>query len=173
MLQFFESDWMPTNWVVVIILCIMVILTLMTTIFASKAAEGYVNGRPRSDVYFGPITSGADIRFAGEMTGLGQGTNPAYVKSDKFLGGPEPPVFYDIGNINAVRADRAQVKPEGMNGAPSFLQANRWNFQTKSGFTDNQLIGMTNPINTNNQRLDPTNHINAQENYSDDQLIGR
>ena len=101
--MFFDDRMMPTNMVVVGLLVVLLILTLMSTIFAGKAMEGLASGVGATTVTVAP---GFDQRFGSQASHTG-----AY---GSFLGGPEPPVFYDIGDIEMVRADRANVKPEGL-----------------------------------------------------------
>ena len=129
---FFDDRMIPTNWFVVGLLIVLFIITFMGTIFAGKAmTEGMSPNVPRS--YVNPAMPGGNLRFVSETSGTGQERNPAY---ESFAGNPEPPVFYDIGNINMARADRANVKPD--TPSEGYLDPNRWNNKVDK-FTDEQL----------------------------------
>ncbi len=86
-----------------------------------------------SDVSYGAATSGADTRHhvtrddgqGGYKSGYQRAKSGLLKARSTFLGGPEPPVFYDVGDLAAVSANQKAA----VQSADGF----------RSGFKDAQL----------------------------------
>ena len=84
-----------------------VVLILVGIIYNRTSKSGFSGGvTVASDMSWGPPTAGAGMRFeGGQFSGTGQtGANvsPMIVHRNGFLGNPEAPVFYNVGDISSV-----------------------------------------------------------------------
>ena len=119
-----DDNSMPTNLVVVALL----VIILMMCLYANypKKAEGYQSQKAYTTM---------DLPFAGTRSQLGA--------PEGFLGKPEPPVFYDIGDINMIRQDRVaeekRVKAAAEAKAKEGMNPNRWRPQVEK-FSDEKLM---------------------------------
>lgn len=103
------------QWCVVGLLAVLVILAIAETgVLASLASDGFQNNA-KSDLVKGMYSAGASLRSQGQCRddgSPGQMTDCppiGYSKKSSFLGGPEPPVFYDIGVTKDQLDDRYGV----------------------------------------------------------------
>ena len=117
-----------------------VVLVLVGLIYNATKKSGF-EGTPTlaSDLVFGPNSAGADARFLTEMSGLGQNGSVVTTSGMKiggpgragFLGNPEAPVFYDIGDISAAYDTVVAASHDDSEGM------NVGNVGKKSGFSVN------------------------------------
>jgi len=98
MAMLFESDMKPGNYyyMAMFILTILILLfQILPMLFQMyKAKSGFASDP------IGGLSSGADLRFAGATD---TGTPGGVVAYQSFVN-PEPPVFYNIGDVEATRA---------------------------------------------------------------------
>jgi hypothetical protein len=109
-------DFVLENWKMIALAVVLVAVLIWAVVWATSDADGLRvvdrEGMLVSETQKGVLTSGADIRFA---------TNVGLSSTENFLGGHEPPVFYNVGDLASAKAaiqstmGRAQGKgAEGM-----------------------------------------------------------
>jgi len=161
MFGLYDDNWSPRMgglyhvlmFTMTLILFIIAMWMLIVPMF--KSQSGFESDE------LGGLSSGASLRFAAAQDQGPPGSLVTYsTTQDSFaagFGGPEPPVFYDIGDVNATHDLQQQVMnqyvPESFaptyksnfaptyksNFAPTFksgLKPDRW----MSGFTDSGLL---------------------------------
>lgn len=121
--------------------CIMGVVTLIFVVMIHMALKPATSGfgNPRSEPVKGMLTSGAGLRFQGTEFSQGyadqrrEGLRTG--KGDSFLGGPEPPTFYEVGNLQAAH-DTVSASMWGDDGESD----------KKSGFgSPRDVVGYLNP----------------------------
>jgi hypothetical protein len=100
------------------------ILVLMVWVFYVQRNQlkilekhhGVVETMSSDDSFYNPYaTRNPTITQGGLGTNMAQvwGNSPSRNRSSNFLGSPEPPVFYDIGDVSAVRKTRNKAAAAG------------------------------------------------------------
>lgn len=124
--MFFEDDMMiPTNLTLAILVVVILVLLVVTmsAVFYGNSKSESMKDLPLSNKTQG-LFSGPDVRFV-------SGTSQVGLQGEPFIGGPEPPRFYEIGDVQAVRKSRE-----------SFEDPTRWQRLGKTGemFSDAELM---------------------------------
>jgi len=106
MFDTYNSNYFAGLVVAVLVLYVWIFVT--TIVFAQKGGFSGLESQPS----FGAIASAPSMRFqprtdTGSTSSLALGGGGSCDCSSSFLGGSEPPVFYDIGDIGATRASIA------------------------------------------------------------------
>lgn len=115
---FLNPGWQPSNLTLGIMVLAILILTLLSTVF-SGVLLGKAGTTTRES--FGPyVDTGASryVAFSGRTTPGAEG----------FLGRPEAPVFYELGDSELIRSNRRGEKPEGFSATDYSLMHKKESF---------------------------------------------
>lgn len=100
---------MPTTETLCSVILALVVITLLLVLYL--AAKVYKESGFRSDRQGGAksqlwnsLNSGASMRMQGTQFSGGYADQLITGRKQSFLGGPEPPVFYDIGSVSDARS---------------------------------------------------------------------
>jgi hypothetical protein len=123
---------------VIVLLCVYGVVTITVTDTTATKSSLHVgpDGHPVTDPTIGLISSGSGLRHFGNRSD-GYGGDIA-----RFLGGPEPPVFYDSGDMAAIAANQSTGVREGLAFAKGPVKQPQFNtkglFTQKSGMKINE-----------------------------------
>lgn len=146
MVMLYDNNWAPATGSMYYVLMFAMTLVLFIIAMWQLVVPMFMKSGFKSDP-IGGLTSGADVRFAASLEGPSGTpiTNRWSVPMSGFTG-PEPPVWWNIGDVDATRAAEQQLinayPAEGLTpvvggSRKGGLDPTRWN---RDNFSDAALL---------------------------------